>query len=417
MPSCLFFCYFCRMKKILLIIVIALSMSDICVKAQSQENVKEAAAAISVGTLPSTLNGTSSLFFWRGKLWTCVDHGSVRLYALDTLTASIDTQQADSRTISDMEEVAQDDEYLYLGDFGNNHSALRNNLRVYRLSKSQLLEKRFRYDTIRFTYDGYDPAASNNWTGTPITDYDCEAFVVAGDSLYLFTKQWTGQQTVCYAMPKTPGRHVAEPIKRFNTQGMVTGASYLPEKRLLVLVGYNSVCQPFAQLLYDFEGTDFFGGRHQRVSLGLGMGYQVESIATLDGEQYYMTNERFDRMGVTRDPQLWKMDFSDYLHSYLYPDTTQTDTTQTMELPQIAAVGLTVAPNPSDRLLEVRVELPDGQNGGVLLLYDSVGREVLRLKNVSSYQIIDIQGYDPGMYTLLIVCADGRKASRQVVIR
>ena len=202
----------------------------------SLQAIAQPLATTVVGELDSGLGNTSALFYWENRLWTSNDHGNLTLHCLDTLTGTTLQRVGCDTTFSDMEEVAQDSVYFYFGDFGNNHERLRNDLRILRLRKSDLTRGICRFDTIAFSYSGYDPAGAGA-RRLPTTDYDCEAMVAAGDSLFLFTKQWSSRRTTCFALPKEPGSYTALPRFTLDVDGLVTGACHTahvtPEGTLL----------------------------------------------------------------------------------------------------------------------------------------------------------------------------------------
>lgn len=250
-----------------------------------------------VGRLAKEVEGTSSLFFLDGQLWTCNDHGRLCLHALDTLTGRITSTVDLGVSVYDLEEVTQDDRYLYFGDFGDNNG-VRSDLRILRLAKSDFRKGRYRFDTIRFSYP-------DRASGTLARNFDCEAFAVVGDSLCLFTKQWISQGSTCYLLPKKPGRHVARRGVSFSSRGLVTSACYLADSRRLVLLGYNLTLQPFICILEDFDGNGFGSGR--RMLLDLSLGTQAEGIASRDGKTFFLTNEAFKMAFVSRRAALQKI--------------------------------------------------------------------------------------------------------------
>ncbi len=371
-------------------------------------------AAVVIDTLPATLSNTSSLFYWQGGLWTINDHGGLVLYQLDTLTAAIVSQLPTLDTLppfSDMEETAQDDRYFYFGDFGNNHEQLRDDLRILRLAKDDLLAGNYHFDTLFFTYLGYDPTQPGR-DGLPTTDYDCEAMVATPDSLYLFTKQWTSQQTTCYVLPNHPGRYTAYPRGTAAVEGLVTGACYRPEQRLLVFSCYSLFCQPFVYLLYDFEGTDFFGGEHLRLPLSNHVGTQIEAIATADGLHYYLTNEQFSRLGITCPTQLLSLDLTDYLDSYLHPDTSHLGIVPTLGGEKMYALS----PNPAAGHIAVtRLQQGDAAH---ISLFDAAGRMLLEQPFPPSVDtcIVDISHLGSGTY-LLVVATGNNAYSHTLLVR
>jgi hypothetical protein len=169
-------------------------------------------------------------------------------------------------------------------------------------------------DTIIFSYSNQTNFDS---PGAHKTNFDCEAMIVNSDSIYLFTKQWTANKTSIYSLSKTPGTQVAKLISTFNVQGLITGASFVENKQIIALTGYSVLLQPFIYLLYDFKGTDFFGGNKRKIPLSL-MFHQVEAITSTDGYKYYISNESFARQPYFSTVQkLHTLDLSFCLSNYL----------------------------------------------------------------------------------------------------
>lgn len=393
--------YICDMKWNGLLLLIGLTVSVVVANAQQLDDGFQSVQAQVVGTLDPLLENTSSLFYWEGDLWTCNDHGEVVFHALDTTTGDILRSIATGVMPSDMEEVAQDDAYFYLGDFGNNHELLRTDLRVLRFLKSDLLTGRIRPDTIAFVYEGYDPSVVKG-KGLPTTDFDCEAMVAGTDSLYLFSKQWGSYQTVCYTLPKQPGTYTAYGRDTLDVQGMVTGACLLPGARMLALCGYNIICQPFVWLLYRYEDNRFLGGGQLRIDLDNGIGLQVESIATADGRHFFLTNEHFSRMGFDRPAQLLSLDLTDIITQLSVSDT--------------GGVGLPVLeepeqwglqPNPTTGVVEI-----DREGVELVEVMDAAGR--LMMSSQRGRQV-DISGLPGGAYVVCVTFADGSRRCGKVV--
>lgn len=260
--------------------------------------------------LPETLNGTSGLVFFDDMLFTHNDHNDRSLFQIDTTDAHI-IEQLRFRDIPflDVEDCDHDDLYVYLGDMGNNNAGNRTDLHFLRILKASLWSGSPVIDTVWFSYadqTDFTPCSGNT------TDFDCEAFVVVGDSIYLFTKQWTTQHTVLYAMPKVAGTHVAQRKSEYEVNGLVTSACYLPEEQQIVLCGYSTMLQPFVVLLYDYSGTDFFSGNKRKMSLNLSF-HQVEAITHRGGFHFYLTNEYISQYGVSITAKFHKLDLSEYL--------------------------------------------------------------------------------------------------------
>ncbi len=352
---------------------------------------KDAAVkADTVGNLPKQTEASSSLFLMDGRYWTCNDHGWLTLYALDTLTAAIADSVATGVSVIDMEEVAFDGRYLYFGDMGDNNG-VRGDLRVLRLSKDGFDARRFAFDTISFHYP--------ERTDSTARDFDCEAFVVTDSALLFFTKQWLSGGCDCYSVPNRPGHWAARRLFSLPTEGMVTGACFLPDSRLLLLCGYNSLCIPFLYLAYGYGDAGFDSGTLQRVPLSLGIGVQTEGIATADGLHCYLTCERLDRFGISNPAQLFRVDLGEWLGGYLNPS-------QSTGSP--ANHGrLIVYPNPT----RGRLYLPSHLVESVEVV-DCGGRTVLVGCNT---ECIDLGGLPPSHYILRLNTKSGHAETVRVV--
>jgi len=298
--------------------------------------------------LSSNLSETSGLIFWNHFLWSHNDNTDLNLYCLDTASGAIvQTYALPGVANIDWEEISQDDNYIYLGDFGNNTNGNRTDLKILRIEKNSLLPNAPAIDTINFSFSNqtsYTPTGSCN------TDFDCEAFIVTSDSIFLFTKQWLSKKTSLYGLPKTPGTYSAALKTTYNTDGLITGASYLPSARLLVLCGYSNTLAPFTWLLYDFKGYDFFGGNKRKISLELPI-HQIEGVATTNGLLYYFSNEYFSRYKVfTNEQKLHVVDMSLFLSSYLLGASAGTSETEVIPNRK----NLTIYPNPGKNIISVK---------------------------------------------------------------
>lgn len=262
--------------------------------------------------LSDSLEEISGLCFNEGKLYAHNDNLDKKIYRLDTLYGvKTGTYSLSSIRNIDWEEIAEDQNYFYLGDFGNN-SGNRNDLKIYRALKSSVLNNNPVIDSILFVYSD-----QSNFNPPPnTTNFDCEAMIVGQDSIYLFTKQWGLGSTSYYALPKTAGTHTATLKGSVNVQGLITGACYLEQKKLIVLSGYSNLLQPFLFLLYDYNGNNFTSGNKRKISLSLPF-HQVESVASMNGQRFYISNERFVNGNLTVQQKLHLVDLSSFLQAYV----------------------------------------------------------------------------------------------------
>lgn len=257
---------------------------------------------------------TSGLITFDSLLWTHNDDHDTTLYGLD-LSGKIRKKITLPNVINqDWEEIAQDENHIYIGDFGNNYQGNRTNLHILKISKNTIYSENPKYDTIAFIYENqtdFSPQPGN------ATNFDCEAFLVYQDSIYLFTKEWKTQKTTIYTLPNTAGNHIAQRKASLNIEGLVTGATFMPSQKTIVLCGYTKNGKPFLYLFYDFKDLDFLSGNKRKIHLKMPF-HQIEGIATFDGIHYYLTNEHLELKPILNIPQkLHSIDLSPFLNSYL----------------------------------------------------------------------------------------------------
>jgi hypothetical protein len=308
------------MKRLILVLIVLFLAT--MTGAQAQRKVKEkefsTTAVVNKNCKPKmslllnpVLHEISGLTSWNGWLFGFNDDSDTNLYAIQSdLGTIVHRFNLPKVKNEDWEEMTQDSTYFYLGDFGNNSKGNRENLHILRIEKQSLLVDAPKIDTIAFSYSNQEHfiAMSPNQT-----DFDCEAMIVKNDSIYLFTKQWTAEQTSVYVLPKTPGNYKASLKNTFNVEGLITGATYCADKNIIALCGYSTLLNPFVFLLYDFKEDDFFSGKKIKIAIGLPF-HQIEGITSLDGLHYFLSNERFVKKPFFNTPQqLHEYDFSPFI--------------------------------------------------------------------------------------------------------
>ncbi len=344
--------------------------------------------------LPDKIKETSGLIYWDNYLWTHNDNSDAHLYALDRRSAIIVREQLIPGGNKDWEEISQDETYIYIGDIGNNARGNRKDLHILKLEKSQLPSSSL-IDSISFYYpgqDSFEPVPANS------TNFDCEAFVVSRDSIYLFTKQWQNLYTSLYVIPNRPGRYEARLKDRYAVNGLITGATLLPEKKLVVLCGYDKLLQPFILTLYDFKDHDFFSGNKRKINLNLPF-HQVEGICTENGLQYFVSNEAFSKESINIPPRLHILDLSAYLKEYLSPSSSSLIQNHT-------AKQLHVYPNPSPGWLHIELTGTQ-QHSAQYNVLDTRGRSV-KNGTITGSATIQTGTLPAGLYYIRIPGIRGR---------
>jgi len=337
-------------------------------------------------TLDATLSETSGLIFLDNRLWTHNDNSDTRLYALDTLYGRIvQPYPLDGIINTDWEEISQDDNYIYIGDFGNN-SGNRKDLKIFRAEKSSVLNNSAVFDSVCFTYADqvdFTPAAYDS-------DFDCEAFIVSDDSIFLFTKEWVSNRTSVYSLPKSPGSYTAKRRSSWDVNGLITGAVYLEDKRIIVLTGYSERLKPFIYLFYDFDGHNFFGGNKRKIEVLLPY-HQIEGIATTNGIKYFITNEYFSMEPLIKTRQkIHLFHLRAFLGNYL-------------DLPFIRpdeVNNFIISPVPANDYVMIQ-SLADLLPAGYMMI-NMTGQVVMTGELNSESSTLNISGLNPGIYFMRI---------------
>ena len=184
--------------------------------------------------------------------------------------------------------------FIYIGDIGNNKHA-RNQVTIYKFHRSAVGQQNVATEAIHFYYEDQlsFPPQSN------MRNFDAEAFLVQGDSLFVFSKDWSKPFTglsKLYFVPNKPGRHTALLVNKFHTNDVanfrdaVTGVCWFGNE--ILLLTYSGIYR--IKDTHELLHTDHFvQSKHfwfRRVK-------QFEAIALgLDGK-FYLTAERHRYLG------------------------------------------------------------------------------------------------------------------------
>jgi hypothetical protein len=254
--------------------------------------------------LPEEVIESSGLVYYNEQLWTHNDGvGDNRIYQVSQNTPDIlDSIAITQSSNVDWEDIAQDATHLYIGDFGNN-AGNRKDLTIYKFPKNNFDGS---IDTISFSF-----ADQTNFEGPSNGhDFDCEAMIISGDSIYLFSKNHFNQQCRLYHLPKTGGQYSAKLKSTFDTQGMITGADVDTSTNTLCLLGYQRKPDrftPFVWIFSDFSGTNYFEGTAIRIDLAIEE--QTEGIAAKTDGQFFISSENLNGSRgqlFLFDTQKWK---------------------------------------------------------------------------------------------------------------
>jgi hypothetical protein len=226
--------------------------------------------------LDTTLRETSGLLYLEGSIWTFNDSGGeAALYCVDPRKGTVIRKTIiRNATNVDWEDIAVDETHVFIADIGNNFAA-RDTLVIYRVLKTGVLSGNpvlFHDGMILLTF--HEQMAR---TRSGLSSHDCEALVVSGDSIYLFSKNWVDESTSVYVFPKEPGIYNVNASYTYEVGMLVTGADLFPERHQVSLVGYSHFMPVVISYLYlDDPGRIQCGGKARIYPLRAGR--QVEGI-------------------------------------------------------------------------------------------------------------------------------------------
>ena len=338
--------------------------------------------------LQDSIKETSGLIYLNQKLITHNDsEGKPALYELDSISGNvIRTVAISNATNIDWEDICYDSTYLYIGDFGNDGS--RTDLKIYRLPITSYLttvNDTVTVDTIQFNYSDQTDFTPTQFS----TNFDAEALISYNDSLYIFTKNWGNSWTNIYALPKTPGTYQISKVDSINSQGLVTGATYNPVSNTILLIGYTFV-SPFIIEISNFTYNEFSSGTINRFLIPPppDFSYQMESVTSLNQNQYYITAEKFGT-----------------LKSALY----RLNTDNLLGLETMEEITDLIYPNPASNVIHI-----ENSDLSTVEIYDLQGV----LQKFSSSEQIYISDLRKGLYITIIKNSRGDiSVSQKLIIK
>ncbi len=328
------------------------------------------------GALNHIITESSGLEWTDGKLWTHNDSGNPpQIFSIDTTDGhTLQTIYIDNYPNIDWEDITADSQYIYVGDHGNNDGD-RTDLKVLKIAKADIsndAEVHVNAGAISFSYTdqtSFTPSNTNN--------FDCEALMSVGDSLYIFTKDRGDLKTRVYKMPKVPGTYALSPYTTYNVAGLITGADYNAHTHEVVLIGYllPHHTNSFLWLLDDFEGDMFFSGNKRRIEIGGDSRWQTEGITYVADDRYFISCE------------------TDSVPASLYISDKNFATTA---VPNITQLLWSVYPNPASNALYVDRMYADASYS----ITNMSGQKVFGGMLYKGNNKVDISMLLPGMYTI-----------------
>lgn len=232
--------------------------------------------------LPAALAESSGLYCDQDRqTFTVNDSGNAPvIYQIDD-KAAIDAEYPLRAKNRDWEALTGDENYLYVGDIGNNNGQ-RKSLNIYKISKTRLGQG----DAvpIEVSYAANQPQLNE----TLNHDFDAEALVAVNDHLVLFSKSWKTDLLRVYLLDKSQPQQQIEPYSLIpNLPGVITGADYDPVHKQYILVGYPSKRVGFGDPFMLILSDEFVLIEHFQLP-GFG---QVEGVCHHSSGEIWFTQE------------------------------------------------------------------------------------------------------------------------------
>jgi len=298
-------------------------------------------------TMDALVEETSGLIFYNGKLITHNDSGgTAQLFEMDSISNTITrTVTISNASNIDWEDITQDDDYIYIGDFGNNNGN-RTDLKVYRVAKTDYTTNTtVTADTIDFSY-----ADQTDFTTNSDTNFDAEAMIVKDNTILIFTKNHGDLKTNIYTFPKTIGTQSAVKIGTYEVNGLITGATLNATTEELLLTGYSDTLVPFIIQVADINNPTVV-----KTNI-LSQGSQVEAIANLGNNRYFISREHF---------VYGSYDYPQKLYAFNRNNTAGINT--------VSNNSINVFPNPSNGIFTIQM---DTVNSGEYTVFNQLGQVV-----------------------------------------
>ena len=228
------------------------------------------------------LHETSGLESYENDFITHNDSGNKSILYVINLQGKVkNTFSLNKISNTDWEDLSADKSFIYIADIGNNYG-VRKDLKIYKLNK-----RTFNIDSILISYK-----SQINFKSNYFNEYDAEAIATFEESILLFSKNRLKEITQIYKIPKDQKDVSLIPVGEINVNGLITGADYNEDLKLMVLSGYS--LGNVKQYLYIFR--DFNINYDQKLMEVIKLpeyfdNTQIESIKILSNTEILLTSE------------------------------------------------------------------------------------------------------------------------------
>ena len=282
------------MKKILILFYLLISFVSF-----SQKTEKLALRKHKIATLSDSLRETSGLTFFQNRLYTINDGGNPNvIFEIDKNSGKILRKIQTDFPNKDWEAITNDEEKLYIGDFGNN-AGNRRDLKIYSIDHQ--------LKTGYFKFEYADQKSYNNQYFQH--NFDAEAMVFFKGNIHLFTKEWASSNISHYIIDlNTKENQSVTRAETFHLGFVATDSAYFEGK--LYVLGYTKKAKAYLMIFEQNKEGLFFSNPVKKYRLGsvLTVG-QVEGIA-VNADGIYISNEGFSKLIFNVNPNLYFIPFN-----------------------------------------------------------------------------------------------------------
>lgn len=334
---------------------------------------------------PNELDENSGLLYFDGKIIAHNDSGDKpNLYEIDAHSGEIlRTIKISNAFNIDWEDIAQDNEYIYVADSGNNRGN-RTNLRIYKVSKKDYLES----NNVSAEIINYVYSDQKDFRYSSKNNFDAEALISYQDYLLIFSKNRGDQKSKIYKLSKEPITQTAELVNTLDVNGQITGAAYNKRNNDVALCGYSSSLSPFLIFLNNFlpENKTFF---KLELFSSVGAVSQIEGVTFEDDSKVILSRERFRKkiagFAINIKPSI-----------FIFDKKTLTISLQAKNLDSYIETSLKTTPELS-----------------IIKITDKLGQTVL--DKTDSIDISDIQKLDKGTFYAMIKLNDSITINKKII--
>ena len=244
----------------------------------------------SVTRFSAVLDESSALAFHDSVLWSLNDSGNDPvLFGLSESGELLAKVTVLNSRNTDWESLAQDEDYLYIADTGNNLNS-RSEFSIYRVPIPTLEQDSVNADVITLRYADYKSGHRGSH------NFDSEALAVRGSELWLFTKNRGDGNSNLYRLPKLPGTYRVARAQTLAVGSLVTAADINPETGELILLSYGGAGFGGGARLWWAPTSDAGVDWDNKHFLRIGRADQWEAVVWRNPHELYLSHEK-ERQG------------------------------------------------------------------------------------------------------------------------